>query len=86
MKKDLDRLMKKMKIDAIYAEGSANRDTNMYYLLNGTNISAYYIKKRGKPAYVVHTPIEREVARRTGHRLININRYDRPRILEKYHA
>ncbi|KPK63748.1 hypothetical protein AMJ83_06030 [candidate division WOR_3 bacterium SM23_42] len=84
MKKDLDRLMKKMKIDAIFAEGSANRDTNMYYLLNGTNIFAYYIKKRGKPAYVVHTPIEREVARRTGHRLININRYDRPRILEKY--
>lgn len=84
MKKDLDRLMQKMKVDAIYAEGNGNRDTNMYYLLNGANIFAYYVKKRGAPAYVVHVPIEREVAQKTGHRLININKYDRHKILEKY--
>jgi Xaa-Pro aminopeptidase len=84
MKKDLDRLMRKMKVDAIYAEGNGNRDTNVYYLLNGANIFAYYVKKKGAPAYVVHTPIEREVAQKTGHRLININQYDRQKILEKY--
>jgi len=84
MKKDLDRLMKKMNVDAIYAEGNGSRDTNLYYLLNGANIFAYYIKKRGAPAYVVHTSIEREVAEKTGHRLININEYDLQRIIEKY--
>jgi Xaa-Pro aminopeptidase len=84
MKKDLDRLMKKMKVDAIYAEGHASRDTNMFYLLNGANIFAHYIKNRGKPANVVHTPIEREVAQKTGHRLINMNQYDRRRLQEKY--
>ncbi len=84
MKRDLDRLMKKMKIDAIYAEGHADRDANLYYLLNGANIFAYYIKKRGSPAHVIHAPIEREVAEKTGHRLINVNSYDRQAILKKY--
>ncbi|MGD8979793.1 MAG: M24 family metallopeptidase, partial [candidate division WOR-3 bacterium] len=84
MKKDIDRLMKKMKVDVIYAESHAGRDTNMFYLLNGANIFAHYIKKRGKPAFVVHTPIEREVAQETGHRLINMNQYDRRRLQEKY--
>ncbi len=84
MKRDIDALMKKMNVDAIYAEGHASRDTNMYYLLNGANIFGHYIKKRGKPAYVVHTSIEREVAARSGHRLINVNTYDRQKFLEKY--
>ena len=56
----------------------------MFYLLTGANIFAHYVKKRGKPAFVVHTPIEREVARETGHRLINMNQYDRRRLQEKY--
>ena len=84
MKKDLDRLMRNANIDAIYAEGNSSRDANLFYLLNGANISAHYIKKRGKQAFVVHSPIEREVAKKTGHRLINMNQYDRKRIQEKY--
>lgn len=84
MKKDLDRLMKKMGIDAIHAEGHANGDADLYYLLNGVNIYAHYIKKRGKPAYVVHSPIEREEAQKTGHKLINMNNYDLRRLAEKY--
>jgi Xaa-Pro aminopeptidase len=84
MKRDIDSLMKRMGVDVIYAEGHASRDTNMYYLLNGANIFAHYVKKRGTPAYVVHTPIEREVAAKSGHRLININKYDRQKYLEKY--
>lgn len=84
MKKDLDRLMKKLKVDAIYAEGHSSHDTDMFYLLNGASIFAHYIKKRGVPAYVVHVPIEREVAKETGHRLINMNHYDRHSILEKF--
>jgi Xaa-Pro aminopeptidase len=76
--------MKQNRINVIFAEGSANRDTNMYYLLNGANIFAHYVKKAGKPACVVHVPIEREEACKTGLRLINVNRYDRRQILEKY--
>lgn len=76
--------MRKMKVDAVYAEGHASSDTNMYYLLNGANIFAHYVKKRGKPAFVLHSPIEREVAEKTGHHLVNLNKYDRQKLLKKY--
>jgi Xaa-Pro aminopeptidase len=84
MKKNIDVLMKKMKIDAIYAEGASSRDTTMYYLLNGINITGHYLKKRGKPACIIHHPIEREEAKKTGLRCININTYNTKKIYERY--
>ncbi|OPX18098.1 hypothetical protein BXT86_02975 [candidate division WOR-3 bacterium 4484_100] len=84
MKKDIDRLMKKMGVDAIYAEGSPRCDSFMYYLLNGVNISARFIKKYKKPGIVIHSSMEREEARKTGYRLININRYNPRMFFEKY--
>jgi len=84
MKKDLDKLMRKMGIDTIYAAGKATADTTMYYLFNGANIYAHYVKKRGRPAVVIHYPIEREVAQKSGLRLININKYEIKQIFEKY--
>jgi len=84
MKKDIDRLMKKMKIDAIYAEGQSSKDANLFYLLNGANINARYIKKRGRQAYVIHSAIEREVALKSHHRLVSFNKYDTKKIFEKY--
>ena len=84
MYKDIDRLMKKMGISALYAEGNPQNDATMYYLLRGAHISAYYVKRRGKRACVVHSPIEREVAAQTGHRLISTNRYNMRSIFERY--
>lgn len=84
MYKDIDKLMRKMGISALLAEGNTRNDATMYYLLRGAHIFGYYVKKRGKPAYVVHSPIEREVARETGHRLVNLNRYHTGTIYGKY--
>ena len=84
MKKELDKLMKKMKINAIYAEGKSTNSPTMYYLLNGTNFYGHYIKKRGKRAAVVHYPIEREVARASGCRLIPVTKYGLRKIYDKY--
>jgi len=84
MKKDLDKLMREMKVDAIYAVGSANHSATMYYLLNGANISGIYIKKRGAPAYVIHSSIERGEASKSGLKLINMNKYDTKNIFGKY--
>ncbi len=84
MKKDIDTLMKKMRIDALYAEGKASKDATMYYLLNGANITGQYIKKRGRPGYVIHSPIEREVAQQSGLKLISTSRYNTKKIFEKY--
>ncbi|KPJ74279.1 hypothetical protein AMJ52_01210 [candidate division TA06 bacterium DG_78] len=84
MKRNIDTLMKKMKIDAIYAEGASSRDTTVYYLFNGVTITGHYLKKRGKPAYVIHYPIEREEAKKTGLKCININTYDAKKIYDRY--
>lgn len=84
MKKDLDRLMRKMGIDAIYAVGKASADATMYYLFNGANIYGHYVKKCGKAAVVIHSPIEREVAQKSRLTLININKYKVRKIFEKY--
>ena len=37
MKKDINKLMRNMKVSAIYAAGKSSRDATMYYLLNGAN-------------------------------------------------
>lgn len=84
MKKDLDRFMKRLGVNAIFAYGHASRDPVMYYLLNGANILGYYIKKGGRPATVIHYSLEREVARASGQRLIDIARYNWKMISEKY--
>ena len=54
MKKDLDRLMREMKVDALYAEGSANADPTIYYLFNGVNISGRF-GVAGRPAWVANS-------------------------------
>jgi Xaa-Pro aminopeptidase len=84
MKKDIDALMRKMKINALYAEGLSSTNATMYYLLNGVNIFGYYIKKRGERPYVIHSSIEREVAKQTGYRLINMSTLNARAIMEKY--
>lgn len=84
MKKDLDRLMKENGVNAIIAMGSANNDPIMYYLLNGINVSAWYIKKYKLPAYVIHSSIEREEAMKTGLKCILFDKYNMRMIYERY--
>jgi Xaa-Pro aminopeptidase len=76
MKRDIDRLMKKLGIDAIYVEGKSSKDATMYYLLNGVNIYGRYVKKRGSRPFVIHSAIEREVARETGYRLVSLDSFN----------
>ncbi len=83
MKKDLDRLMAAFKIDALYAEGSAHSDPSLYYLFNGVGITGRFIKKRGRPAYVVHKSIEREEAAKTGLRRFDLSSLDLQALIEK---
>jgi Xaa-Pro aminopeptidase len=85
MKKDLDTIMKKHRVNAIYAEGKSSKNANMYYLLNGANMHGIFVKQRGRKPFVVHSPIEREVAQQTGSRLINWSLFNTKKIAEKYH-
>ncbi|MCX7994662.1 MAG: Xaa-Pro peptidase family protein [candidate division WOR-3 bacterium] len=84
MKKDLDHLMKEKGISAIVGIGAPSRDGVMYYLLNGVNINGWYIKKYNGPAYVLHSEIEREEARKTGLKTMSFNKYNIHEIYNKY--
>ncbi len=75
MKRDLNHLMKEKGIAAIFAILNRQNDPVMYYLLNGVHLSGYYLKKIDSPAYLIHHPMEREEAKKTGLKLVNINRY-----------
>jgi len=84
MKKDLDKIMKEHRVDAIYAEGKSSKNATMHYLLNGVNISGIFVKQRGKRPYVIHSSLEREVAEQTGYRLINWNIFNTKKIAERH--
>ncbi|MEO0185373.1 MAG: Xaa-Pro peptidase family protein [candidate division WOR-3 bacterium] len=84
MKKDIDLFMKKNDVNAIVATGSANNDSIMYYLLNGVNITALFIKKYGRPAYIIHSAIEREEAMKTKLKSIGWEKFGINDIFGKY--
>lgn len=84
MKKDLDSIMKENDVRAIIAMGSAHTDPVMYYLLNGVNISGWYVKKYKSPACIIHSSIEREEALKTGLKRINVNKYNPIETYNKY--
>ncbi len=84
MKREIDKLMRRMRISAIYAEGKPSSSPTMYYLLNSVNFYGHYVKKQRKQPQVIHYPIEREVARESGYKLISSTRYGLRKIYEKY--
>jgi len=84
MKKDLDNLMKEKGVSAIIGIGSPHNDAVMYYLLNGINVTGWYIKKYRSPACVLHSEIEREEAMKTGLKTISFNKYNLNEIYNKY--
>lgn len=67
MKTDLDRLMAEHGLDAIFVVGAANHNPAMAYFTGPVHLSdAYVLKKRGETPVVVHFPMERDEAARTG--------------------
>ncbi len=84
MKKDIDALMKERKIDGLVAHGTTVNDPVMYYLLNGVNVGGTFIKKRGEKPYLIHGPMERGEAAKTGLKLISASKFDIQKIYNAY--
>ena len=77
MKQDLDRLMEERGLDAAVVSGSTYGNPNLVYMLNGAAVSqGIVIKKRGEEPIFLHSPIERDEAKATGLRLVNLSKYD----------
>lgn len=84
MKSDINNLMKEKNIKTIFAMGTPHNDPTMFYLLNGVNVSGFYVKKVDEPGYLIHNTMEREEARKTGLKLIDLSEYEPHKIFNRY--
>jgi Xaa-Pro aminopeptidase len=76
MRSDLDKLMKKQKIDALLVTGPTQHNASMVYFTGLAHITnAFLFKKRGKSPLLIHPPMERDEAALTGLALRSFNDY-----------
>lgn len=76
MKSDLDQLMQKYDVDVLFILGAAEHNPAMVYFVGNAHVSqGYLIKKRGEEPVLVHYPMEREEAAKSGLRLISTASY-----------
>lgn len=66
LKADLDRLMEKYNLDVIFVYGGEEPNMIRSYLLNGANVTAQVVKKRGEPPIVIVNPMEKDIAAKSG--------------------
>ncbi len=83
MKNNLDQLMQESDIDALLVTGSGMHNPAMVYLTGGGHFNGDYIKKRGQPAVLFFSPMERDEAARSGLALRSNADYPYPKFLEQ---
>jgi Xaa-Pro aminopeptidase len=84
MKKDIDRLMRENKLDALIVIGPADHNPFMYYFTGGHHISdSDLIKKTGKKPVLFCSPLEREEAAATGLKSISYSKYKYMELLKQ---
>jgi Xaa-Pro aminopeptidase len=77
MKHDIDELMRERDLDAIMVSGKVLGNPPLVYLLNGARLTqAVILKKLGEPLSLIVSPMEREEAAVSGHRIVLNSRYD----------
>lgn len=76
MKKDIDRLMRKNNVTALWISGAANHNSAMVYLTGGVHVTgADLFYRPGKKPVLFHGPMERDEAAKTGYRLVSYADY-----------
>lgn len=77
MRSDLDRLMEERGLDVAIVSGRTYGNPSLVYMLGGADVSqGILIKRRGEEPLLVHSPIERDEAKASGLRLVDMNQYD----------
>jgi Xaa-Pro aminopeptidase len=72
MKSDIDALMKKRGLNAIFVTGGEGQNMLRYYMTNGAQISGgYVIQKYGAKPLLIINPMEAEEAKKTGYAIRN---------------
>ncbi|MBI4770741.1 MAG: aminopeptidase P family protein [Chloroflexi bacterium] len=84
MKSDLDRLMTDKQVDALLVTGPALHNPSMYYFTGGVHLTqGALLKQRGCPPVLLHYPMERDEAARTGLLTRNIMDYGYAELLKQ---
>ncbi len=84
MKQDLEHLMEKNDIDALWISGPAQHNPAMVYMTGGFHVTnADLFVMRGRTPILVHDPMEREEAAKSGFQLINTSQYDFKSLLKE---
>jgi Xaa-Pro aminopeptidase len=87
MRSDVDRLMEEAGLDAILVRGPGHQNPNMVYFTGYANMTAAtLIKKRGEVPVLIHNPMERDEAAKSGCRLKNIDDYGWSGMIEAAHG
>jgi len=77
MKSDIDRLMTENGLDALLVMGPAGHNAAMVYLTGLAHLTqGFLIKKRNEDPVLLHAPMERDEAARTGLRTKTMSDYD----------
>jgi Xaa-Pro aminopeptidase len=84
VKSDVDRLMRKAKLDALLIKGDTSHNPSMVYFTGIAHVSgAYLIKARDQDPILFHYPMEREEAQSTGLGTRDLTAYDIPGLIEE---
>ncbi len=82
MKSDVDRLMGENGLDALLVIGPAGHNPAMTYFTGLAHLTqGFLLKKRNGEPLLLHAPMERDEAARTGLRTKNLNDYDQMAML-----
>ncbi len=85
MRRELDQLMERRDLDAVFIQGKVLGNPPLIYVLNGASLTrAVFIKKRGADPVLVVSPMEREEAAKTGYDLVLTPRYRYRELLQQY--
>jgi Xaa-Pro aminopeptidase len=77
MKQDLDPLMAERGIDTAVVTGSGSNNPSMYYMVNGAHLGGgILVKRRGQEPTLIHYPIERDEAAKSGLATLDMTHFD----------
>ena len=87
MKADIDRLMAERSLDAIVVQGPdglSSVNAPWAYMVNGQHLTGTVIKRRGEPAKLLFSAMERQQAEATGLELVPVGKWNAREIAQRF--
>jgi len=84
VKQDLEQLMTERGIDAVVVTGGVHNNPSMYYMANGAHFThGILVKRRGHDPVLIHLPMERDEAAKSGLATLDFTHFDYRRLIQE---